>query len=150
MNFNSVPVRQWKHREFDSPDPWAAGRPTRWSIVAFRLVPQSLVDRAARDPQPVPSESNAIHKRYFIGICAEDGGRYRILPSALAQSWRARQVQDHDLPRLLYQGEDRLRRKNDSPGPLAGRPLLRANLIAVVALAIFACYLRLLIQSAWQ
>ena len=48
MNFNRVPVRQWKHREFDGVDPWAENRPVRWSIVTFRMVFASLVARTVR------------------------------------------------------------------------------------------------------
>ena len=147
MNFSRVPVRQWKHREFDGLDPWEANRPVRWSVVTFRMVAKSMVRGAVSDPQSVPSESNDIPKKYKIGIYAEANNRYRILPAALAKAWRGRQVFDQDLPRLLYQGEEGLRLKNDQPGPLSGRPLLHAIVVGVVALGIFGYYIWLVILS---
>ena len=148
MNFNRVPVRQWKHREFDGFDPWAANRPVRWSLVTFRLVPVSMVQGAACDSQTVPSESNDIPKKYAIGLYAEASGRYRILPRTLAAAWRARRVLDQDLAELLYKGEEPLRRKNDQPGPLAGPALLEAILIGVIAIGIFGYYIRLVLLSS--
>ena len=147
MNFNRVPVRQWKHREFNGFDPWAANQPVRWSIVTFRLVPESMVQSAACDQQSVSSDSNDIPKKYAIGVYAEVSGRYRILPRGLAAAWRANQVQDRDLTRLLYEGEESLRRKNDQPGPLAGGALLNAILVGVTALLMFGYYLRVVFLS---
>jgi hypothetical protein len=148
MNFNRLPVRQWKHREFEGLDPWAANRTARWSIVTFRMVPASMVAIAVCDPQNLPAESNAIPKKYAIGICQETNGRYRILPAALAAAWRAHQVPDRDLPGLLYRGEEPLRRQNDLPGPPSGRALWHAILVAAVALGMFGYYLRLLLVTS--
>lgn len=147
MNFNRVPVRQWKHREFDGVDPWATNRPVRWSIVTFRMVPVSMVRSAACDRQSAPSETNDIPKKYAIGVYVESNGRYRILPRALATAWRRREVLDPDLPRLLYQGEEQLRRKNDQPGPPRGRALVHAIVVGIIALGIASYYVRLLILS---
>lgn len=147
MNFNRVPVRQWKHRVFDGFDPWAANRRVRWSIVMFRMVPQSMVRITVCDSQSVPSESNDIPRKYAIGIYAEEYDRYRILPAALAESWRTGQVSDQDLPGLLYQGEEGLRLKNDQPGPLAGRPLLHAILVGISALGLLSYYVLVLIRT---
>ena len=149
MNFERIPVTQWKHRQFDATDPWARNQPTRWGIVVYRLVAKSMLPGHV-DEQSVPSEANDVPKKYYIGIHAEQSGRYRLLPGALANDWRAGQVQDQDLPRLLYQGEAPLRRENDEPGPLSGRPLLHAWLIGVAALGIFACYLCLVMLSSWK
>lgn len=148
MNLNRVPVRQWKHREFEGVDPWAGGRPVRWSIVTFRIVAEWAVSRTVQDQQMVRSESNGIPKKYAIGLYGETTGRYRILPSALARVWREGRVPDHDLPGLLYQEETALRRKNDTPGPLSGWALSQALAIGATALAIFGYYLYMLTLSS--
>ena len=145
MNFSRVAVRQWKHREFNGFDPWAANRPVRWSIVTFRRPPVSMVAQTVCDPQCVPSESNDIPKKYAIGIYSEASGRYRIFPRSLAAAWRARQVIDQDLPRLLYEREEPKRRRNDHPGPPAGRELVNPILVGLAALGMLSYYIRLLL-----
>ena len=148
MTINRVPVRQWKHREFGGPDPWAANRPTRWSVVVFRMVPKSMVERASCDAQCVSSDSNEIPRKYAIGIYAEGNGRYRILPRAVADAWRRHEIPDQNLPGLLYQGEEKLRLKDDLPGPPQGLALVHAVVVAGTALGIFAFYVRLLILAS--
>ncbi len=141
MKFNRVPVRQWKHREFDGADPWDADRPARWSIVTFRMVPESMVRITVCDRQCVNSERNDIPRKYAVGLYLERNGRYRIFPRAVAKAWRAGQVADQNLPRVLYEGEEGVRRQNDLPGPLAGAALRKTLLLGTAAVGMFGYYL---------
>jgi hypothetical protein len=102
------PVIQWVHREFDAPDPWQApGTTVRWRLLVCLLLGDRFADRppAARTAGP---ESNAVPKNFVLVIATDSHQRYRILPLALQDLWRAGKVQDRDLPRLLHGMEGNL------------------------------------------
>ena len=119
MILKYFPVLQWTHRQFDGVDPWADNQPVRWSVVVYRMVEEASVGAPVLDPpaseQLVPAESNDVPKKFAVGIFAQAQNRYRVLPLALQELWRARQVRDEDLPWLLNRIEQPLRRNDYSP-----------------------------------
>jgi hypothetical protein len=133
VSLNRVPVYQWTHREFDGTDPWAEDRPVRWSVVAYRMLSETFVAGASPAAQVVPSESNAVPGKFAMGIFARVSGRYRVFPNALQDLWRAGRVPDDDIPWLLHQIEQPLRRSDYPSGTL---PLVM--LFLGIAFAVFA------------
>src|SRR5262245_4095392 len=110
-----VPVYQWTHREFDGVDPWANNQPVRWRVVVYCMIPEESVgapniDRLLSEEdlgappaaeQLVPAESNDVPTKFplsatgdtiAVGIFSQVHNRYRVLPLALQDMWRARQV----------------------------------------------------------
>lgn len=133
ISLNFVPVYQWTHREFDGVDPWAGNRPVRWSVVVYQILSETFANANPPAPQTVAAHSTAIPKKFVIGIFNGAHNRYRILPLALQDLWRAGQVRDQDLPGFLYQIEQPLRR-TDYPGGMMRKMLLTyAILFGVIA-----------------
>ena len=112
ISLNPVPVHQWTHRQFNGFDPWAGNAPVRWSVVAYVLTAETFARVTPAAKQKVPSESNDIPKRYQVGIFAEAHNRYRVLPLAVQEMWRKREVRDEDLPWLLHRIEEPLKRSD--------------------------------------
>ena len=96
------PVYQWTHREFDGVDPWANNQPVRWRVIVYRMIEEASVgapivyeESVGAPPaaeQMAPAESNDVPKKFAVGIFAQVHNRYRVLPLALQDMWRARQV----------------------------------------------------------
>jgi len=147
ISLNLVPVHQWTHRQFDGFDPWAGNRPVRWSVVTYRLTSETFASITPRAKQAVPSESNDIPKKFSVGIFAEAHNRYRVLPLALQEMWRKREVRDEDLPWLLYRVEQPLRRNDYPPTPLQTLMLVYTILFGVFAALAFAAYVALVPHS---
>jgi hypothetical protein len=103
------PITQWEHRQFDAPDPWQAGNETvRWRLLVCLLLGGRFADRPP-ERRTVPAESNDVPKKFAIVIATDRDQRYRVLPLALQDLWRAGKVQDRDLPRLLHDMEGKLK-----------------------------------------
>jgi hypothetical protein len=133
-NLKLIPVHQWTHREFDGFDPWAGNRPVQWSLVAYRMVAKSFADAVPIAKPTVPSTSNDVPKHLAIGIFARAHNRYRVLPLALQDLWRAGKVRDVDLPGLLHRIEGPLHVSDYPPGRLPIGTRLYGFLCSGVAL----------------
>lgn len=135
-----IPVHQWTHREFIGVDPWANNRPVKWSVVVYRMLAASFVASTPIAQQSVPADSNDIPKKFAIGIFSKEHNRYRVLPLALQDMWRAGQVRDQDLPWLLHQVEQPLRISDYPPGRLPMVAKMYTILCAVLTLLAFFGY----------
>jgi len=140
ISLNLVPVHQWTHRQFNGFDPWAGNAPVRWSVVAYVLASETFAKVTPSAKQKVPSESNDIPKKYQVGIFAEAHNRYRVLPLALQEMWRKREVRDEDLPWLLHRIEEPLRRSDYPPSPIQTLLLVYTILFGLFALGGFVAY----------
>ena len=139
-NLNFVPVHRWTHREFDGVDPWANNQPVRWSVVVYTMITKAFANIVSAAKQTVPAESNDVPRKFAIGIFAKAHNRYRVLPLALQDLWRAGKVRDEDLPWLLNKIEQPLRRSDYPPNRVSLLTLLYAiifGLFAAVGLGVY-------------
>jgi len=141
LRFNPVPVYQWTHAEFAGLDPWSDREIVRWSVVVYQLIPESFVAQTPPVKRPASSERNSIPNKCVIGIYSREHNRYRVLPLALQDLWRAGKVEDRDLPRLLHLIEEPLRITDYPPGQLARAMKIYAFAFPVIALLAFMAHL---------
>lgn len=134
IRFNPVPVYQWTHAEFAGPDPWSDGEIVKWSVVVYQLISESFVAQTPVMKQPASSARNSIPTKCAIGIYAREHNRYRVLPLALQDLWRAGKVEDRDLPSLLNVIEEPLLITDYPPGQMARTMKIYAFAFPVIAL----------------
>lgn len=94
------PVVRETYQEFDGPDPWQDGRPTRWRVFGCQM-------RTTTVRPPYPPGKNPLHA-VFVGIDSQAHGRYRVLPLALQDLWQEGALCGPELPELLFGREKRL------------------------------------------
>jgi hypothetical protein len=141
FNASTVPVCQWRHREFDGVDPWANNEPIKWAVNVYAYVPTLYANGPVTEKRTVPPESNDVPPKFAVGIYAPAHNRYRILPNALQDLWRAGMVRDQDLARLLYEKEMGLRRSdypNAWPPSLIALCAILFGIFAVIALGLWS------------
>jgi len=144
LKFNPVPVYQWTHAEFSGPDPWSNesnDQFVKWSVVVYQILPESFVAQTPVMKRPASSERKSIPKKCAIGIYSREHNRYRVLPLALQDLWRAGKVEDRDLPRLLQLIEEPLRITDYPPGQMARAMKIYSFACPVIALLAFMTHL---------
>ena len=137
-----MPIKLRELSRFDAADPWRGGRPTGWTITLFRMVPRPLAVSASwkvagqppeargRKGDPGP-QGRALARDESVGLEAPDG-RYRMLPRALFDRWRAGGVDLTILPTVLNQLEPRLKLVDFRPLP----PLLACCILIGILAAL--------------
>ena len=133
MRLNAIPVHQWTHRQFVGPDPWAGGQLVTWEVVVYSLLGQAFVQSTPLAECAVPAHSNDIPTELAVGIYNRPNNRYRVLPLALQDMFRAEKIQDRDLPWLLHEVEDPLKLIDYPPAGLPLLMLFYMSMFAVVA-----------------
>lgn len=94
------PVVRETYLEFDGPDPWQNGKPTRWRVFGCQMQTTTV-------HPPYPPGKNPLHA-VFVGIDSPTHGRYRVLPLALQDLWKEGALRGPELPELLFGWEERL------------------------------------------
>lgn len=135
FNFNTVPKRTRTVNRFKAPNPWRNNQDEEWSTEAYLMVNADYADQFVAPTQP-SRRHKWIYGEEVYGIRSESDGRYHILPEALDVLRKQNRVPDEAIPRLLFEIEPQLKRR-DFRRHLANK----GSVIAMLVFFLFVCAL---------